>query len=467
MKKFFFFAAAVAASMSMMAQVDFQYLPTIGDKNAAGTEFNKSDKVSVAAGEVLATGTNFVVKNAYATTYKAVGMLTDTAYAALQIGDVTVDYTTMRIQGQDNPTAGGANPVIEMKTPNAGACYLLEVKQDGYIYVAVKTTPNKQQFVFESAVESNGVVGGSMVGYEYLMQANKANGTMCVEFTGDADNYLLAPPAMPYTYFTSSAFSTNGVGVLAFRVYAEASPYIFGTAGSKMMACGVGFSATPVEVKAIGSKGIKALKPEWTGEDNYDDVVLSDKTAATYKTVNLSERPIFVKVKLPANEPQNDTTNIWAKYIVSERNADGTPKTYKLNANIYAWTWGTAKDGSSVDGHWLQAAKSGNYYVLQVDGMREFGVVLNPNGTWEGNKNYMQTEDIIQIENDICVRVGDVPADENTKCGVVMLDCLTGDEITALEDVETSNVSDKFIHEGHLYIQKNGVIYNAMGAVVK
>lgn len=466
MKKIFFFAAAMAASMSMMAQVDFQYLPTAGDTNAAGVEFNKNDKVSVAAGEVLATGTNFVVKNAYATTYKAVGMLTDTAYAALQIGDVTVDYNTVRIQGQDNPTAGGANPVIEMKTPNAGSCFLLEVNQDGYIYVAVKTTPNKQQFVFESAVESNGVVGGSMVGYEYLMQANKANGTMCVEFTGDAENYLLAPPAMPYTYFTSSAFSTNGVGVLAFRVYAEASPYIFGTAGSKMMACGVGFSATPVEVKAIGSKGIKALKPEWTGEDNYDDVVLSDKSAATYKTINLSERPIFVKVKLPANEVKStytaaDTANVWAKVI------DDGKGGYKLNANIYAWTWGTAKDGSSVDGHWLQAAKSGDYYVLQVDGMREFGVVLNPNGTWDGNKNYMQTEDIIQIENDICVRVGDVPADENTKCGVVMLDCLTGEPTTAVENVEAA-MGEKFIgRDGQLYIRSNGHVYNVLGAVVE
>lgn len=99
MKKFFFLASAVAVSMSMMAQVDFQYLPTAGDKNAAGVEFDGKNKVEVAAGEKLAEGANFTVYNAYKTTYKAVGMMTDTAYSHLQIGDVTVDYTTQRIQG--------------------------------------------------------------------------------------------------------------------------------------------------------------------------------------------------------------------------------------------------------------------------------------------------------------------------------------------------------------------------------
>ena len=40
MKKLFFFASALAMSMSMTAGVDFHYLPTAGDKNAAGTEFS-------------------------------------------------------------------------------------------------------------------------------------------------------------------------------------------------------------------------------------------------------------------------------------------------------------------------------------------------------------------------------------------------------------------------------------------
>ena len=128
MKKIFFLAAAVAASMNMMAVVEFHYLPTAGDKNAAGVEFNTTDKVTVPAGEVFITGEAFDVYNAYETTYKVVGMMTDTAYSHLQIGDVTVDYTIQRIQGQDNPTAGAGNPVIDMKAPNKGACFKVTVK---------------------------------------------------------------------------------------------------------------------------------------------------------------------------------------------------------------------------------------------------------------------------------------------------------------------------------------------------
>ena len=69
MKKIFFLAAAVAASMSMMAAVEFHYLPTAGDKNAAGVEFNTTDKVTVPAGEVFITGEAFDVYNAYEPTY--------------------------------------------------------------------------------------------------------------------------------------------------------------------------------------------------------------------------------------------------------------------------------------------------------------------------------------------------------------------------------------------------------------
>lgn len=475
MKKFFFFAASLMMSASMFAAVDFQYLPTTGGKNAAGTEFNTSDKVSVEAGEILAKGEHFTVKNAYKTTYKVVGMLTDTSYAALQIGDVTVDYNTSRIQGQDNPTAGGANPVIEMKVPNAGACFLLEVDQDGYIYVAVKTTPNKQQFVFESVVENAGVVGGSFVGYDYLSQANPANApaTQSTRFVGDTAEYnsLQAPPAMPYTYHTTSAYSTNGVGVLAFKVYAEGSPYIFGAAGSKMMACGVGFSAEAVEVKAIGSKNIDHTTPAGSKvtEDSYPDVVLSDTTAETFKTVNLTERPIFVKVALPENEfgdgnfVADDTTNIWAKVIVNKAATETTPATYKLNANIYAWTWGKDKNGEDVAGKWIQAAKSGNYYVLQMDGYSKFSVVLNSGGAWGANNQ--QTVDIKDITADICVRVGDVPADPTVKCDAIMLDCLTGDPIAeGINNVFENARIEKRIENGQLIMVVDGVRYNVQGA---
>ncbi len=467
MKKVFFLASAVAASMSMMAAVDFKYLPTAGDKNAAGTEFTTKDKVEVTAGEKLVEGTNFTVYNAYATTYKVVGMMTDTAYSHLKIGDVTVDFTTSHIQGQDNPTAGGANPVIDMKCPNAGACYKVDVKKDGYIYVAVKSTPNKQQFVFEGVVESAGQVAGSMLGYQYLTMSNNTTGTpvgtpdgaLCVEYKGDAElNYLQAPPAMPNAVYGSN-YSTNGIGVLCFKVYAEASPYIIGTAGSKIMACGFGFSEEAVEVTAIGSKGIKALKPDWKYEDNYEDVVLTNKDHITI--VDCSDAPIMLRAKIPANEAL-DSTSIWNTGV------DDGKGGIKASVNLTGYVWEDGKDGQ-----FIAMSKSGSYYVLQVDKIKKFNVIFLAGkiAAWEEVKGkYAQTVDINNVTADACYQIdGFDAANKDQKCIVKTLDCVTGEEITAIDQVEALQVSKKVIGaDGQLQlIMADGTVYNAMGTIIK
>ncbi len=465
MKKVFFLASAVAASMSMMAAVDFHYLPTAGDKNAAGTEFTTTDKVAVTAGEKLVEGTNFTVYNAYATTYKVVGMMTDTAYSHLQVGDVTVDFTTQRIQGQDNPTAGGANPVIDMKCPNAGACYKVDIKKDGYIYVAVKSTPNKQQFVFESVTESAGQVAGSMLGYQYLTMSNNTTGTpvgtpdgaLCIKYQGDAEyNYLQAPPAMPNAVYGSN-YSTNGIGVLCFKVYAEGSPYIVGTAGSKMMACGFGFSEAEVEVKAIGSKGIKTLKPDYAYNDNYDDVVLTNE--ANIKVADCSDAPIMLRAKIPANETASDDA-IW------NRTKDGKAS---INMTAYVTAEGT-------DPLFISSSKSGNYYVFQVDKLKKFNVrflagtvsALTEEGGYKGA--YGDTEEIQNVTADACYQIdGFDAANKDQKCIVKTLDCVTGEEITAIDQVEALQVSKKVIGaDGQLQlIMADGTVYNAMGTIIK
>ncbi len=467
MKKVFFLASAIAASMSMMATVDFVYLPTAGDKNAAGTEFTTKDKVEVTAGEKLAAGTNFTVYNAYKTTYKVVGMMTDTAYSHLKIGDVTVDFTTQHIQGQDNPTAGGANPVIDMACPNAGACFKVDVKKDGYIYVAVKSTPNKQQFVFEGVVEAAGQVAGSMLGYQYLTMSNNTTGTpigtpdgaLCVEYKGDADlNYLLAPPAMPNAVYGSN-YSTNGIGVLCFKVYADASPYIVGTAGSKIMACGFGFSEEEVEVTAIGSKGIQALKPDWKYNDNYDDVVLTNKANIT--TVDCSDAPIMLRAKIPANE-ECDSTSIWNTGV------DDGKGGIKASVNMTGYVWEDGKDGQ-----FIAMSKSGSYYVLQVDKIKKFNVIFLAGkiSKWDSLKGqYAQTEDIKNVTANACYQIdGFDKTKKDQKCVVKTLDCVTGEEITAIDQVEATKVARKVIGaDGQLQlIMENGTVYNAMGTVVK
>ena len=463
MKKVFFLASAIAASMSMMAAVDFHYLPTAGDKTAAGLEFTTSDKVEVPAGEKLAEGENFTVYNAYKTTYKVVGMMTDTAYSHLQLGDVTVDYTIQRIQGQDNPTAGGGNPVIEMSCPNAGACYKIDVKKDGYLYVAVKSTPNKQQFVFEGVSEQAGIVAGSMVGFQYLSMSRNTSGAVfgnpdgavCVKYVGDKDNYLLAPPAMPCTVVGGN-YTVNGIGVLCVKVFAEAETYIVGTAGSKMMACGFGFSETEVEVKAIGSKGIKTLKPDYTGEDNYDDVVLTD--ASYLMTQDCSEAPIMLKAKIPAETAADDA--IW------NRTKDG-----KASVNVTGYV--TAE---GADPKFIAMSKSGSYYVLQVDGLKEFNVrflagtvtALTEEGGYRGA--YGDTEEIKNVKADACYQIDGFDATKkDVACTVKTLDCATGEEITAIDQVESLQVSKKVIGaDGQLQlIMADGTVYNVLGTMVK
>lgn len=469
MKKLFFFASALAMSMSMTAAVDFHYLPKAGDKNDAGTEFTTKDKVKVAAGEKLVEGANFTVYNAYETTYKVVGMMTDTAYSHLQIGDITVDYTTQRIQGQDNPTAGGANPVIDMKCPNAGACFKVNVKKDGYLYVAVKSTPNKQQFVFEGVVESNGVVAGTMVGFQYLSMSRNTgaafgnpNGGVCVEYVGKGKyNELMAPPAMPCNVLGGN-YTTNGIGVLCVPVYKDAENYIVGTAGSKMMACGFGFSEEKVAITAIGSKNIKAQKPDYTGEDNYEDVLLTD--AKYLVKQDCSEKPIMLRAKIPANE-KCDSISIWNTGV-----SDGKGG-IKASINMTGYVWA---DG--VDPQFIAMSKSGSYYVLQVDKMKKFNVIFLAGKVtgWDaatGYKgNYGQTVNIEGITADACYQITGFDAtNKEQKCTIQALDCLTGEELTALENTTATKVARKVITaDGQLQlIMADGTIFNVLGTTIK
>ena len=471
MKKIFFLASAVAASMSMMAAVEFHYLPTAGDKNAAGVEFNTKDKVTVPAGENFITGEAFEVYNAYETTYKVVGMMTDTAYSHLQIGDVTVDYTVQRIQGQDNPTAGAGNPVIDMKAPNKGACFKVKVKKDGYLYVAVKSTPNKQQFAFEGVVESNGTVAGTMVGFQYLTMSHNTgatefgnpNGGICVEYKGSGEyNELLAPPAMPCTVLGGN-YTINGVGVLCLPVHKDAETYIIGTAGSKMMACGFGFSEEKVEVKALGSKN-------YTDKDgnaqNFEDVVLTDQNILVVS--DCSKAPIMLRAKIPAETL--DTLAVWNTAVTNGTNADGSVK-LKASVNMTGYVWA---DG--VDPKFIAMSKSGDYYVLQVDNLTKFNCIFLAGKVtgWkeeEGYKgNYGQTEDIMGIEANACYQITNFDANnKDQKCKVVALDCLTGEELKeGFENIEMEGAKAvKFIgNDGKLYIRCNNVIYNALGTII-
>jgi len=257
------FAASMVASIAIAdSGIEFKYLPTAGDKNAAGTEFTSSDKVEVAEGEVLAQGTKFTVYNAYKTTYKAVGMMTDTAYNTIKINDIEVDYKTMRIQGQDNPTSNGGNPGLTIGVPDKGACYRINVKEDGMIIAFIKSTPNKNFFAFDQVQNNNGTIIGNPIEYRYAAMANVAEGTYGnpnglaqIYYKGDSVGNMLTNPETPqYHYNTIDA--TNGVGIIAIEVYKDEGDYIIGTGGSKIMACGFAFvPAAEIETLKITAVG--------------------------------------------------------------------------------------------------------------------------------------------------------------------------------------------------------------------
>mgnify|MGYP004448243635 CR=1 FL=1 len=257
-------ATLVAGSALADSAIEFKYLPTAGDKTAGGKEFTKDAAVEVAAGEVLAEGTNFTVYNAYKTTYKAVGMMTDTAYNTIKINDIEVDYKTLRIQGQDNPKdKDGGNPGLTCKVASQGACFRVSVKEKGTILAFIKTTPNKNFFVYEQVKENNGTVVGSALEYCYASMANLKSGVTYGDpsglaqicYFGNEYGQMLTNANTPQSlYGTTDA--TNGVGFIAFDVDPEYGDYIVGTGGSKMMACGFAFvpksESENLKITAIG-----------------------------------------------------------------------------------------------------------------------------------------------------------------------------------------------------------------------
>lgn len=261
-------AATMVASMAIAdSGIELKYLPTAGDKNAAGQEFSKDDKVSVEAGEVLAAGTNFTVYNAYNTTYKAVGVMADTAYNTIKINDTEVDFKTMRIQGQDNPKdgVGAGNPGLSLQVPVQGACFRVNVKAEGMIVAFIKTTPNKNFFAYDQVKEVNSKVVGSAVEYRYAAMSvvkegtyGNPNGLAQIYYKGDEYGEMLTNGNTPQSLY-STTDATNGIGMIAIEVDPEYGDYIIGTGGSKMMACAFAFipkdEIATTKIVAVGSEG--------------------------------------------------------------------------------------------------------------------------------------------------------------------------------------------------------------------
>ena len=285
MKKFFFFAAALMVSAAAMATAEV-YTPSQTDyPTEAEVKDGTASRTAVDAGTVLYTGTAFDVKNAFATTYQRVG-LNANAYTTLTMnGSNIVVPDQWGIQGNDNPKdADGGNPALTNVAPSQGAVYQVDVKQDGVIYVFHKASSNKHYTVFE-------IYGteATSLGYDFAMitcpgtaEANQKKvpflaGILCkdiitdslITYSPDVDEngYVVAGgivfPEIPLlredvpTYGKiadstlvqkNGAYARNGLGVIAFPVYANTSYYV-NACGSKMSLAAIAFETEAVTVK--------------------------------------------------------------------------------------------------------------------------------------------------------------------------------------------------------------------------
>ena len=285
MKKFFFFAAALMVSAAAMATAEV-YTPSQTDyPTEAEVKDGTASRTAVDAGTVLYTGTAFDVKNAFATTYQRVG-LNANAYTTLTMnGSNIVVPDQWGIQGNDNPKdADGGNPALTNVAPSQGAVYQIDVKQDGVIYVFHKASSNKHSTVF-------GIYGteATSLGYDFAMitcpgtaEANKGKvpflaGILCKDIITDTlitytptvgdDGYVVSGgivfPEIPLlredvpTYGKiadstlvqkNGAYARNGLGVIAFPVYAGSSYYV-NACGSKMSLAAIAFETEAVTVK--------------------------------------------------------------------------------------------------------------------------------------------------------------------------------------------------------------------------
>lgn len=244
MKKFFFFAAALVASVTVNAQT-IEVFNTKDSSVAIDTA-----AVEIAAGTSIYAGTNFDVAVKFTDSYKSVNTYANNYKTGL-VGSTAIDFT-MGIQGAGNPKdVDGGNPGNTLLIPASGAVYSIKAKADGKIIVVHKASANKQYCVWEN---------GSLVGYDFAMQAPdsiESSGVLRYTLAGNEENYNYVDAnhltvtvsnnyafeasqkiEQPMYYFGCSSF--NAVGVIAFDAFTDAE-YLVHATGSKISAANIIF----------------------------------------------------------------------------------------------------------------------------------------------------------------------------------------------------------------------------------
>lgn len=466
MKKFFFFAACLMSASMFATAPQVEFVANLGEGDVVTTsdgkqttilsatdKDTKDTKYNVAAGTTLVSNSKITVKNAFTVDYKNVGMeSTDSAYVKMMIGTTEVNFKNSAIQGQSNPSPNPVSGVDTKATPSTGACYIVDVKEDGWLLVAVKATPNKNQFAMENYVSGTTTAANSLE-YRYACMTNNTtadsignpNGCLQVFFEGNAKSgYILASAKAPYQlydeYTNTSAYGKNGPGFMLVEVYKAGSPYLVGTAGSKMMAAGFAWisDTTDLNITVIGST-----------EKGKSNVTLWPYGAnAKTQDCGTKENTFNLKFTAPAE---------WVADTLDTKNGESFKKVYAKVTDVVNGTKNyemgvLAKD--TIQGRIY--AKDGIYTLAYKTKALTFDVEFAITAQ-EGATYPVATEAATGLTADACFTAGQVADNKFT---------LQACE-TALEDVKIEAMDNKFIMNGHLYLKKNGRVYNAAGAMVK
>lgn len=243
MKKFFFFAAALVASVSMSAQyahVDYSAL-------------DADEARSLEVGAVIAATAGGNVTAAFADTWKAVNVKTD-GYGWFFAGETALNTDTVGVQGQTNgKDADGGNPANTLLPYASGAALAFEATADGFLTVFHKGSSNKQYIVFEE---------GKAIGYEYAQLVKVADAPEAITYTvkGEGEyNWVnekidFVQNIVPLAANGDSIKSKNGESAMRFPVY-EGTKYLFGATGSKMSLLGAYFSTGCDEISVAKEEG--------------------------------------------------------------------------------------------------------------------------------------------------------------------------------------------------------------------
>ena len=296
MKKIFTLVALATFTFAANAQTESAF---VNAEELLGADA-ASTAVAVEAGKSLCSSQNVVMKNTYDDTYKIVSLWGETDAANKVVLDGVEYEMPMGIQGQTNPKEN----TLKNGGQQSGAIFRFDVMADGILYVFGKFTGNKNYYVWEGDITNMAAmpvaytmtamtVDGTNVGY--ILPGNDYGYYELGGGYDDANRYFTADqcteifkvdgvtaenvPGSKDEGLTIWKGGTNALGVIAFRVYAEAGTYYVNACGSKVTVNGFAFVKS-----ANGYAEVSFGKSETAGINNVASV--SGKKAAKKALVN-------------------------------------------------------------------------------------------------------------------------------------------------------------------------------------